>query len=133
MLIFPACPAKVKVFLNLIKYDKLKSYTGGRLPCSMIHKIKVVSFIPSIQLERGQVGPRTSSHVLEMRKICCPCQESNHGYPGHGLVYVVMRPIPVWGTKKIHNNKKVFPIQCSSKTKQHHFVLRTPGLAHLSS
>jgi len=29
LLMFLTCPAKVKVFLNLIKYDKLKSYTGG--------------------------------------------------------------------------------------------------------
>jgi hypothetical protein len=96
MLIFPACPAKVKVFLNLIKYDKLKSYTGGRLPCSMIHKIKVVSFIPSIQLERGQVGPRTSGrfgneeNLLSLPRVkpwlsrSWPCLYGDATYPSMG-------------------------------------------------
>ena len=40
-----------------------------RLQCSMINKIKVVSSIRSTWLESGRVGPRTSVHVLVMRKM----------------------------------------------------------------
>lgn len=70
----------------------------------------MVSSIPSTWLESGRVGPRTSAHILEMRKICCPCQESNHGYSGHSIVNIVTRGIPaleIWGMKKTHNNQNV--------------------------
>ena len=74
------------------------TYRRHRSLCSIINKIKVVSSIPSTWMERGWVGPRTSA-LLEMRKICCPCQESNYGYPGHRFVNMT-RAIPAletWG------------------------------------
>ena len=73
-------------------------YRRHRPPCSIFNKIKAVSSIPSTWLESGRVGPRTSAHVLEMRKICCPCQDSNHGYPGHSLVNIVTWDIPALET-----------------------------------
>jgi hypothetical protein len=34
----------------------------------------------------GWVGPRASLNTVELRKICCPCRESNPGRPTRSLL-----------------------------------------------